>query len=659
MLGGWVSTGKELLVDRARNLRLLLVEDSEEDELLLVRELSRAGYTVDVLRVWTPEELQAALPGTWDVVISDWSMPRLDGLEAYRIVRNSDKEIPFIIVSGTIGEEIAVDALRAGVDDFMSKGKFARLGPAIERARSAAQVRRRERETAAELDRRRDDIERSERLLRVVLDSVPDAVIVADRERVLAANPAATKLLGVSPTDRTLDALDGRLDLLLPDKVTEVPRDRQPLPSALRGEAIDRQELFVRPRGSVDARFMRVTARPFSHASGINGAIAVFHDISRERAAQEQLLISDRMASVGMLAAGVAHEINNPLAAVFANVEMITSTFGDGRSLQDADIKDLQEMLEDARVAADRVRQIVRDLKIFSRAEEEELRAVDLRGMLESTLRMARNEIRHRARLVTEYEDGLLARGSESRLGQVFLNLIVNAAQAIPEGRAERNTITVTSRRGAGEMAVVEVRDTGAGMSPETLRRLFTPFFSTKPQGEGTGLGLAIAHRIVTSLGGTIEVESTRGKGTMFRVTLPIALEETEATARISSPGIALRRARILVIDDEAMIGVAIRRLLARDHDVTAVTRAMEAVERIRSGERYDVIVCDLMMPQMTGMELHAELTGLGQADKIIFLTGGAFTPAARHFLDRVPNQWIEKPFDAQLLRALINARSK
>ena len=641
-----------------RSLRLLLIEDSEEDEILLVRELSRSGYAVDVRRVQLPDDLRNAMTATWDVVISDWSMPRLDGLEAYRIVRSLDQEIPFIIVSGTIGEDIAVDALKAGVDDFMSKGKFARLGPAIERARSAADVRLRERTTAAELDRKRGEIERSEKLLRVVIDSVPDAVVVTDAEgKFLTFNPAATELLGITAEDRDVDVLHQRFALLLTDKVTELPHAQRPMPRALSGEHVDRLEVFARPREGGPGRYVRVTAWPFRPVPDVTGAIAVFHDITRERSTQEQLLISDRMASVGMLAAGVAHEINNPLAAVFANVEMITSTLGDGTSLRDRDIKDLQEMLGDARVAADRVRQIVRDLKIFSRHEEEALHAVDLRAMLESTLRMARNEIRHRARLVTEYADGLLARGSDSRLGQVFLNLLVNAAQAIPEGNVEAHTIRVTTRRAAPGRATVEIADTGHGMSQETVRRLFTPFFSTKAPGEGTGLGLAIAHRIVTGLGGTIDVESAPGKGTMFRVSLPIAVEEHEERARVTSALAPVRRARVLVIDDEAMIGVAIRRLLAREHDVVAVTRAMEALDRIRGGEHYDIIVCDLMMPQMTGIELHGELVSLGQAEKIVFLTGGAFTPASRQFLDRVSNQWIEKPFDALQLRALINAR--
>lgn len=644
----------------ANPLRLLMIEDTEEDAMLLLRELKRAGYEPTYRRVWTEASIEAALAEAWDIAISDWSMPNITGLDAFRIVRAHDAYLPFIIVSGTIGEEIAVDALKAGVDDFMAKGRFARLAPALERARRDAGARREQRAMAERLERKRQEIERSERLLRVVLDSVPDGVIVAsERGEVLASNPAASHLLGIAPASASLDAMYEHCDVFLPDKATRIPPERRPLMNALRGESVHREELFVRPRsGDGDGRYLNISAYPLKDLLGQNGAVAVFRDVTRERAAQEQLLISDRMASVGMLAAGVAHEINNPLAAVLANLDLIATDIADAEQATN-NMPEVREMVSDARAAADRVRHIVRDLKIFSRHEELEAAAVDVRRMLESTLRMAWNEIRHRARLVKDFGETPPVRGSESRLGQVFLNIIVNAAQAIREGNVEANTIRVVTRKTDDQHVVIEVTDSGSGMSAETRQRLFTPFFTTKPQGEGTGLGLAIVHRIVTNLGGSIEVDSELGRGTTFSVVLPVADDEPKRRPLISSRVPLSRRARILVVDDEPMIINAIRRVLASDHDVETVTRASEALERIRAGESFDVILCDLMMPQMTGMDLHAALAHTDLADRMIFLTGGAFTPAARHFLDRVPNQRVEKPFDGRHLRALINDRVK
>jgi KaiC/GvpD/RAD55 family RecA-like ATPase len=202
-----------------------------------------------------------------------------------------------------------------------------------------------------------------------------------------------------------------------------------------------------------------------------------------------------------------------------------------------------------------------------------------------------------------------------------------------------------------------QISDTGPGMPPEVLRRLFTPFFTTKPIGVGTGLGLSICHRLVTSFGGQISVDSQPGNGTVFRIFLPQA-ESEDATDEtpVAAPR-AARRGRVLVVDDEKAIGQTVRRTLEPEHEVTALTSARDALERIEAGERFDVILCDLMMPQVTGMDLHAAMlqAAADQAARIIFLTGGAFTPAARAFVDKTTNLWIEKPFDVRQLRALVN----
>jgi CheY-like chemotaxis protein len=271
---------------------------------------------------------------------------------------------------------------------------------------------------------------------------------------------------------------------------------------------------------------------------------------------------------------------------------------------------------------------------------------------------MASNEIRHRARLVKDYGDVPPARGNESRLGQVFLNLIVNAAQAIPEGDSEHNEVRVTTAR-RGNQVVVEVRDTGAGIAPEVLSRIFDPFFTTKSPGVGTGLGLAICHRIVTDMCGTITAENDRGHGSVFRVTLPVQQPVDEvplqppasaAAARTGAPG------TILVIDDEPMMSRTVRRMLAGTHEVVSFGSAREALDAMHAGRSFDVILCDLMMPEMTGMDFHADLlrTLPAMAGRVVFMSGGAFTVGARDYLHSVPNARLEKPFEAGNLRVLI-----
>jgi CheY-like chemotaxis protein len=207
------------------------------------------------------------------------------------------------------------------------------------------------------------------------------------------------------------------------------------------------------------------------------------------------------------------------------------------------------------------------------------------------------------------------------------------------------------------------VRDTGVGIPPEVVPTIFDAFFTTKPIGEGIGLGLSICHRIVTGFGGTIEVTPAPGRGTDFTVLLPAMRAESRPAATAPTTpmtvGPATRRGAILVVDDDPAIARALARALAPEHDVSVAATAQDALDRVQGGARFDVILCDLMMPQITGMELHAALARdvPEQAARMIFLTGGAFTAAAAQFLKDTTNPRIDKPFDTDQLRATINAR--
>ncbi|QRN98101.1 response regulator [Archangium violaceum] len=383
------------------------------------------------------------------------------------------------------------------------------------------------------------------------------------------------------------------------------------------------------------------------------------------RQAQSQLVQAGKMAAVGTLAAGVGHEINNPLAYIVSNLEFAsTEAAALGRELPAQApgrkrLEDMDRALREAWHGADRVRRIVRDLKTFSRGDEEARGPVDLNAVLDSAAKLAGNELTPRARLEKEYADSAWVDGNESRLAQVFLNLIINAAQALPEGQAARNEVRLVTRR-EGERVVAEVRDTGCGIPPEVLGRIFDPFFTTKPVGVGTGLGLALCHRYITAMGGEITVESEPGKGTVVRVTLKVAV------APVAQPQQGVRpvqqeqegarvRGRVMIVDDDVMVSSAVRRTLAREHDVEVVTNSRQALELLKGpkGQQLDVILCDLMMPDLTGMDLHAELTAAAPevARRMVFLTGGAFTPAARAFMDQVQNARVDKPFDPQKLR--------
>ncbi len=368
---------------------------------------------------------------------------------------------------------------------------------------------------------------------------------------------------------------------------------------------------------------------------------------------EARLLLADRMASVGTLAAGVAHEINNPLAFILSNLEFALAELrragGDGEVVR---------ALQDARDGGARVREIVRDLKTFAHAGEEVRETLDVRRVLQSAIGLASNEIRRRARLAVDPGEVPPVVAGEHRLGQVLVSLLINAAQAIPEGRAPENLVRAATATAPDGRAVIEISDTGAGIAPEVLPRIFDPFFTTKPVGVGTGLGLSICHGIVRQLGGEISVKSEPGKGATFRILLPAAAEPGRAERQPPAQAPPARRSRILVVDDEELVGRAVSRILSPQHDVVVHTAARAALDEVISAPgAFDVILCDLMMPEMTGMELHARLAELAPplARRTVFLTGGAFTAAAREFLEAVPNLRLEKPFDPQALRDLVS----
>ncbi len=375
------------------------------------------------------------------------------------------------------------------------------------------------------------------------------------------------------------------------------------------------------------------------------------------QATRERLVHAEKMAAVGTLAAGVGHEINNPLSFIISNLHYATLEVQSeaAHSEERKRWQDVGQALEDALHGADRVRRIVQDLKTFSRVQPEQMQRVDLHTVMDLALAIAEAETRHRARVVRDYGNPPDVLGDETRLGQVFLNLLVNAAQAIPEGHASQNEIRVVTRTDERGRAVVEVSDTGAGISPEVLPRIFEPFFTTKAVGVGTGLGLSICHSYVQAMGGDIHVRSELGRGTTFQVVLPAIAEDvpTQGASSLSPGGAPGVRGRLMVIDDEPMLTAALTRMLTPDHEVEAFTSARVALERLRAGERYALILCDLMMPEMTGMELYGTLAHElpAQAARMVFITGGAFTEAARRFLEATPRPCLDKPFEPEALR--------
>jgi len=355
----------------------------------------------------------------------------------------------------------------------------------------------------------------------------------------------------------------------------------------------------------------------------------------------------ERVRTLGMLVAGVAHEVNNPLTYVVGNLDLAVLKCAEFEQLGSAAAELAQELrhsLEGAQDGASRIAFVVRLLSTFARGESGDERPMDPLRALDAALRLATHHIHGRARLVTDIEPLPFVQGNEARLAQVFLNLLVNAAQSI-EGAPELNEIQARTRM-IDKHAVIEIRDTGCGISLEAAKQVFEPFYTTKPAGVGTGLGLTISRDIIEAMGGSIEIESEPGRGTTFRVSLPSVNDRkaSEKVARSQPVAGAVEPRRVLVIDDEPSIGWLVGNALA-DHEVQTTTDPLEGLELLRT-HVFDVVLCDFKMPGRNGLEVFEELCATQPALKNSFLLmTGALDPDAEARVQRLGIATLRKPF--------------
>ncbi|MFC1642972.1 ATP-binding protein [Myxococcota bacterium] len=508
----------------------------------------------------------------------------------------------------------------------------------------------------------------------VLMNASRDGISIIDQEhRVVEANRRFAEMLGYAPEEVTnLHTWDWEAVL------TE---------AEIRAAFAD----LTQTNETFETRHRRKDGTTFDVEVSASGArvgnesmvFTVSRDLTEKKNMQASLAQSDRLASMGMLAAGVAHEINNPLSYVLYNLEGLQNEFPRlaeklrgcrealenhlgsaelGQILGDASdvfappaYEDLAQRFREALSGTRRIREIARGLGTFSRVENEQLVPVNLNYTLECAINMAHNEIKYRARLVKEFGTVGRVLASEGRLSQVFLNLLINAAHAIDEGDAEHHEIRLRTWQ-ENEQACVEVRDTGGGIPQANLDRVFEPFFTTKPAGVGAGLGLAISRNIVTGYAGRIEVTSGVGQGTSFVVRLPIRPVNRIEKAPAAEAPAAKIPGRILVIDDEAGVRSAIRRML-REYEVLEAASGEEAKRILASDQRFDLVLCDVMMSAVSGRDLHEWVLGVNPrlAKQFVFITGGAFTPRARAYLAQVDNLCLEKPLEQVFLERVVS----
>jgi signal transduction histidine kinase len=620
----------------SKPLSLLQVEDSESDAALIVRLLENAGYDVHEERVETAPQMRAALKKqAWDAIIADYHLPQFDAPSALAVLRDTGLDIPFIVVSGAVGEDRAVAMMKAGAHDYLMKSNLLRLVPALEREIQEATVRR-ERNLADEALRiARSEADRSHQLLDAVFTAQMDAVIVCNPAAVvIRSNPAASALLRSDPTGMEIAAILEKLQI-------PAGPGRSATGRALAGEIV------VNLEQSTPDRTFESSSLPMRDAAGrIMGAVTIIRDVSEKKRAERRLQQAQKLESIALLAGGIAHDFNNILTAVGGNISLALE-----ESCPDCEARSI---LPAALESVQRAACLTRQLLAYAGKGAFIRKPVSVSGVGEQAVAILLPSLPKRIQLLADLAPGLPPLLMDpGQMEQVFSNLILNAVEAIPDGQPG----IVTVRTGfEGDSVRIEVSDNGCGIDAETQERIFDPFFTTKFPGRG--LGLAAVEGIVRTLDGQIVVDSAVGSGTRIGVVLPVPKPPQPAPALAAAPMMVSTTGygAILIVDDEPMI----RKMAAvflKKHGIPVIEAGSgkEAIERLTSeGALVRAILLDIAMPDMPGDAALPMIRKLRPDVRVIISSGFHDRDVQQHFSNVEACRFLPKPYTTDQLLAVV-----
>jgi two-component system cell cycle sensor histidine kinase/response regulator CckA len=636
-------------------LRALIVEDDERDSDLLLRELRHGGYDVAFRRVETAEEMIAALDEeSWDIVLSDYSLPRFTGPAALSILKDRRLDIPFIIMSGTISEEIAVTAMRAGARDFITKGKLARLIPAIERELREFAIR--QAGTRSESARKRAE-GKLQQLSRAVEQSATLVIITDLAGTIEYANPKFFESTGYSAEQ----VIGQKPSLLKPEKAGET--DWAELwRTILAGN--DWQGEFQNKKQDGSLMFVSAVISPIKDESGrITHFVAIQEDATQRREIEAQLRHSQKMEAIGQLTGGLAHDFNNLLGIIVGNLDLIQDDLP-----KDSSVQELVQISMDACL---RGAQLNRSLLAFARRQDLQPQRADVAAIVRDLAKMLQRVIGERIELEVATADGVWPICVDpAQLESAILNLAVNARDAMPGGGRlvlEASNAILDANYAAenmevvpGDYAMIAISDTGTGITPDVLARVFEPFFTTKGVGKGTGLGLSMVHGFIKQSQGHLKIYSEPGRGTTVRLYLPRDRTDTRPVAASSgdSGQTHIASETILVVEDnDALRRITVIKLAKLGYQVIETGGATAALRALDNGARPDLLFTDVVMP--------GPLDGIGLAREAVqrlprlrvLLTSGFTERSADRYDSQVPWPLLSKPYrSADLAQALRKA---
>ncbi len=620
-------------------LRILHLEDDPIDRELVETTLAAEGFAFEVKRVETREEyLEALESGTFDLILADFKLPSFDGLTALEIAKKRCPLAPFIIVSGTLGEEPAIETLKSGATDYVLKDKMARLGPAVKRAmREVA-----EREVLDRLEK-----ERRNTLRRLDLQAryMPLANIFLDKDfRVIGWNPAAESIFGWNHEEAIGKSLYG---LVFPPGsgygVEELRRN------VLKDtEVIQVQCKNVGKAGKVTTCDWFVTTLREKGGAEVE-FLAMAHDVSEKHILEKQLQAAQRMESLGTLAGGVAHDFNNMLTGILGFTEILRSRL--------AGVPAVLEDLDEIRQSAEKASMLTKQLLALSRRQAVELTNIDLNSVVSDMGKLLRKVIGEQVEISVRLSENLpVVRADRGQIEQILMNLCINSRDAMPGGGRLmietgeaiwgdecRNRHPYAS---PGRYSMVAVSDTGTGMDEKVRERVFEPFFTTKAPDKGTGLGLSVVYGIVKQHNGFINLYSEPGKGTTFKVYFQAVDASPDSMPAVSRDPVRGGTETILVAEDEVSIRALIERVLSEyGYKVLTACDGEEAVETYRRHEGIALSILDMVMPKKGGTEAFRAMTGKNPGMKVIFMSGYSPEAVRESFSLEPKAPFLPKPF--------------
>ena len=634
----------------AQSIRVLFVEDNEDDAELVKLEFEANGFAVEGHRVDARAAFLAALDEPWDLILSDYHMPDFSGLEAFDLYRAAGLDVPFIFVSGALGEEAAVRAMRAGARDYLPKDNLTRLGVAVKREIDAAEDRRRQRvaEARAKQDQRRlaMAVEASGGGVYEFSLPGPGPAYVSERWAEILGYAAA------DVRDRP-DFVTWLTAQIHPDDRDYVLAAR----AAARSGTLDRYNLEFRLRHAAGhwvyvGSAAKVVERD---PAGQTKIIGVLTDLTERKRLEAQFRQAQKMEAVGRLAGSIAHDFNNLLTVIYSFGALVREQLAPGDAVRD----DVQEILN----AAEKAAALTAQLLAFSRRKVVAPRVLDVSTIVRELDRLLRRLLGADIDLRTLGEPALYpVRIDPSAFEQVLMNLAVNAHDAMPDGgklTIESHNVTLDASYGhahgvdvtPGPYVVVAVSDTGCGMDEEVQRQIFEPFFTTKAEGKGTGLGLSTCYGVVKQAGGFIWLYSEVGVGTTFMIHLP-AVDEPLEPVTVSAEPTSTRGDEVVLLaeDNDAVRNLAARLLRRLGYRVTEAADAQAALAASEHLAHIDLLVTDVVMPRMSGVELAHELTAARPGLKVLFMSGYTENGISHRGMLGPGARMLHKPFTPEVL---------